>query len=93
MEEIEKQLKAVQLQTNVIDSCTESLSYGKDGERVCETLCLVNLSNLELLERRVSGIDKTLDRIESSTQCNPRFVKILRRLKVLPVRVHLNRIL
>ena len=65
MEEIVKQLQVVELQTSVIDSYTQSLSRGND-----ETLALLNLSNLELLEIRDSGLNRIVKRIKSSTQCN-----------------------
>ena len=61
LEEIQKQLQAVQLQTSVVDGYTETLSQGNDEKRGSETLSLLNLSNLGLLE---------MDRVESSTQCN-----------------------
>ena len=70
MEEIEKLLQAVQIQTSVIDSYGETLRHGNDEKRANETLSLLNLSNLELLEIRDSGVDKGVEKNESSTQCN-----------------------
>ena len=70
MEEIEKLLQAVQIETSVIDSYIETLRHGNDEKRANETLSLLNLSNLELLEVRDSGMDKAVEKNESSTQCN-----------------------
>ena len=83
MEEIEKQLQAVQLQMSVIDSCLEPLSHNNDEKRVSETLSLLKLSNLELLERRNSGLEKTVDKLECSTQCNTACCEISTQYEIL----------
>ena len=70
LEEMNKELQSAQLQASVIDRCIETLSRGNDEKRANETLCLLNLSNLELLEIRDSGMDKTMEKIDTSTQCN-----------------------
>ena len=85
---IEKQLQVVQLQSNGIDSCQETFSRGNVQKRVSETLFLLNLSNLELLK-----VEQTSQWIKLNLLLNATspLGGLLSNVKVIPVRVYLNR--
>ena len=72
IEEMDKELQAAQLQASVIDSYTvlETLNYGNEEKRTSETLPMLNLSNLDLLEFCESGSPRSVGKLEPSTQCN-----------------------